>query len=194
MGIFVPYVGVKAGAIHLDDFAEFLEKHGLSPMKYFSIKVKTKHGEVEFLVADVTGSTKGIALKLSLEYGVEALESGPHLRWGDPDAGVWEDVAKIVFPDGEEELVPIYLNDTFLGLRLASEKVSGLDSTIYIGGIRFKLPLTLDDLAIIVNIDRERKVERAMAIYGADRVLSKDVKEKLEEIKRKLKGEGREEK
>ncbi len=190
----MPYVGVRAGALNLDEFAEFLERHGLVPMKYLNIKVKTRRGTLEFLVADVAGATKGVALRLSVKYGVEALESGPHLRWGDPDAGVWEDVAKIVFPDGEEEHVSLYLNDNFLGLRLASEKVEGLESTIYIGGIRFRLPLTLDDLAIIVNIDKDKKVERAMSIYGADRIISKDVKEKLEEIKRKLKGEEREKK
>ncbi len=90
--------------------------------------------------------------------------------------GIWEDAIKIVFPDGDTELIRIILNDNFLNLKLASEYVKGLKSYFYIKGITFELPLSKESLQQIYSMGSEAidKLHRAISAYGYSKILSED--------------------
>ncbi len=172
----MPLVGVEQGKADLDTLASLLEKLGLTPMEYMELEIKTKRGWIKFLAADVLGFTDGIATRLSTRFNCTAFEGGSHLRFGEPSAGIWEDAIKIVFPDGDTELIRIILNDNFLNLKLASEYVKGLKSYFYIKGITFELPLSKESLQQIYSMGSEAidKLHRAISAYGYSKILSED--------------------
>ncbi|MGC9067713.1 MAG: hypothetical protein ACP5IZ_01845 [Thermoprotei archaeon] len=172
----MPLIGIEHGKADLDTLASVLDKMGLTPMEYMELEIKTKKGWIKFIVADVLGFTDGVASKLSTRFNCIAFESGSHLRFGEPSAGIWEDAVKVVFPDGDSEIIRIILNDNFLNLKLASEYVKGLKSYFYVKGVTFELPLSRESLHQIYLMGGEAidKLHRAVSAYGYLRILSED--------------------
>lgn len=194
----MPLIGVEYGKVDLDTLAGVLDKIGLTPMEYMELEIKTKKGWIKFIVADVLGFTDGIASKLSTRFNCAAFESGGHLRFGEPSAGIWEDAIKVVFPDGDSELIRIILNDNFLNLKLASEYVRGLKSYFYVKGVTFELPLSRESLHQIYLMGSEAidKLHRAISAYGYSRILSEDAlkpEAKKDETTKKDEGSTKEE-
>lgn len=190
----MPLIGIEQGKVDLDTLASILEKLGLTPMEYMELEIKTKRGWIRFLVADVLGFTDGVASRLSTRFNCVAFEGGSHLRFGEPSAGIWEDAIKVVFPDGDTELIRIILNDNFLNLKLASEYVKGLKSYFYIKGVVFELPLSKESLHQVYSMGSEAvdKLHRAISAYGYSKILSEDAlkpetkkEEKKEETSKK---------
>ncbi|MEM3832368.1 MAG: hypothetical protein QW128_02045 [Thermoprotei archaeon] len=172
----MPLIGIEYNKVDLDTLASVLDKMGLTPIEYMDLEIKTKKGWIKFIVADVLGFTDGVASKLSARFNCTAFESGSHLRFGEPSAGIWEDAIKVVFPDNDNELIRIILNDNFLNLKLVSEYVKGLKSYFYVKGVTFELPLSRESLHQIYLMGEEAidKLRRAVSAYGYSRILSED--------------------
>ncbi len=183
----MPWVGVEYGKKNLEEFSEIIVKMGLSVLGNIEIEVKTGRGWIKFIVLEVAGFVEGYAAELARLTQAPSLESGPHLIMGEPSAGFWEEAVKVVFPDGESEVIPVLSYDGFLDLKLPTENVRGIEGTITIGGKVFKLPLSLDDILEIYEMGKKavEKVEKAASVYGIRRILSSEALLELSRAKRK---------
>jgi len=183
----LPWLGVEDGEKSREELGGILEELDLRVLRYREIEVKTSRNWKKFLIAEVAGFVEGLAGVVAQRLGRTSLESGEHLILGETSARLWDEAAKVVFPDGEEELVPIFRYDGFLDLRLPTERVRGLEGYISIEGRRYRLPLSFGDLVDIYSRSREGldKVERAAGVYGVEKILSREAISKIRELGRR---------
>lgn len=170
----MPWVGISGDCSKLEEAEEVLRSMGFTILRKFQLELQVEGAWRSFIVFEVLGFVEGVAEVLSAELGCPALESGPHLVLGEVSAKIWDEAAKIVFPEGREALVPILTYDAFLDLVLPTRKVKGLEGRITIIGRTFKLPLSKEDLHDIIKLGSKylEKIERAVSVYGHDRILS----------------------
>ena len=181
----MPWLGVSV-SVDEKEFRDFVQqKLNLKFLSVKEIEIKTRKGWIKFKIIDVTGFVEGYAQVLAERFNADALESGEHLILGEPSAKLWDEAVKVVFADKSEEIIPVYTFDGFLDLRLPTDKVRGLNGYIAIGGITYTLPLKFEDLVEIYEKGKIEKVEKAAAIYGIDKIISKEAILKLKEIKQK---------
>ncbi len=181
----MPWLGVR-DSVDENEFVKFIEdKLGLKVLKTQKVKVKTRRGWLSFIIVDVLGFVEGYARYVVENFKTEALEGGEHLILGEPSAKLWDEAVKIIFPDGTEEIIPIYTFDGFLDIRLPTDKVEGLRGYITVGGLSYSLPLSFEDLVEIYQQGKIEKIEKAVSIYGLKRVLSEDAILKLSQLKKK---------
>ncbi|RLE88500.1 MAG: hypothetical protein DRJ96_00100 [Thermoprotei archaeon] len=180
----MPWIGV-AEEVSEEEAREAIRGAGLFPKKVIgTIEIKTGRGWVKFRVYEVEGSVEGVAELLAPQVNAPVFESGRHLILGEASARLWDEGAKIVFPDGVSEVVPIFTFDGFLDVRMPTDNVKGLKATIVVGGRTYELPLKLSDLVEIYSMGRKalEKVEKAASVYGLEKVISRDA---LEELKKR---------
>jgi len=159
---------------------------GYIPRRKLQLEVLVEGSWTRFSVFEVHGFVEGVARVLAEDLGCVALESGPHLVLGEVSAKIWDEAAKVVFPDGREVLIPILTYDAFLDVVLPTPKVRGLEGRITILGKTYKLPLSKEDLAEIARLGEKylEKVERAAAAYGLSRIISESALEFLKPVKK----------
>jgi tetratricopeptide (TPR) repeat protein len=180
----MPWVGF-AVEVPEDAGKEALESLGLTVIRAVGVvEVRTRRGWVKLRLYDVEGEVEGVAASLASALKAPALESGPHLILGEVSARLWDEGAKVVFPDGSSEVVALYTYDGFLDVRMPTDYVKGLKATIRVGGKTYELPLKLEDLIEIQGRgpDALEKLEKAVAVYGLEKIISREA---LEELKRR---------
>jgi cell division protein ZapA (FtsZ GTPase activity inhibitor) len=177
----LPWLGVSAECPREAEAEELLKSMGYTPRRKIQLEVLVEGSWTRFSVFEVHGFVEGVAGVLAEELGCPALESGPHLVLGEVSAKIWDEAAKVVFPDGREVLIPILTYDAFLDVVLPTSKVRGLEGRITILGKTYRLPLSKEDLAEIARLGEKylEKVERAAAAYGLSRILSEAALEAL---------------
>jgi len=177
------WVGIEEKFEDVDKVKSILTNNGFIVLGRKNISVKTSRGWINFLVFDVGGFTEGMANLLSKELNVIALESGKHLILGETSAKLWDEAVKIVFPDGESEIIPVFTFDGFLDLRMPTENIRGVNPTIVIFGKVYNLPLTIEDIVEIYRKNKKgiEKIEKAASIYGLEKVISKEAIDALKE-------------
>ncbi|MEM1508813.1 MAG: hypothetical protein QW291_05990 [Thermofilaceae archaeon] len=155
------------------------------------VEIKTSKGWICLRIYDVHGDVEGIAGNLARIFNAVALESGRHLVLGETSARLWDEGAKVVFPDGEEELIPIYTYDGFLDVRMPTSNVKGLKATLVVGRKVYELPLGVDDLIEILSTGKKalEKVEKAASVYGLEKIISREAIEQLRQQKEETKVE-----
>ena len=185
----MPWVGVAENCPKAAEAEEVLKSLGFTVLRRFRVELEVEGEWLGFTVFDVLGFAEGVAQVIAAELECPALESGPHLVLGEISAKIWDEAAKVVFPDGREVLVPVFTYDAFLDLVLPTKKVRGIEGRITIMGRSFKLPLSREDLLEIMKLGSKflEKVEKAIAVYGVERVLSPLA---LRELAQREKGEG----
>lgn len=177
----MPWVGV-AESVSAERALELLEGLGLSVRGEVSVvEIKTSRGWVKFRVFEVEGDVEGTSLALAERTDAPALESGPHIIFGEVSAGLWDEGARVHFPDGHSEVVAIFTYDGFLDVRMPTSNVRGLKPSMVVGGRVYELPLKLSDLLEIARIEKKalEKVEKAASAYGLERVMSRGALEGL---------------
>jgi len=182
----LPWIGVEAGKKELKELKQIAEEMGLRVLGEREIEVKTRRGWIKFVVLEVAGFVEGAARELARMLGVIALEAGPHLVLGETSARLWNEAVLVVFPDGEEETIPILTYDGFLDLRLPTDKVKGVEGTLTIRGKPYRLPLSADDLIEIYKRgeDALKKVEKAASVYGLGKIVSSEALKALRKARR----------
>jgi len=177
---------VEAGKKSKDELRSLMEERGLRVLGFRNVEIKTSRGWIKFDVAEIAGFVEGYARELAASLGVVAMEAGPHLVLGEPSARLWDEAAKVVFPDGSEETVPILTYDGFLDLRVPTENVRGLKGTITIGGKVYDIPLSPDGRVEVYRRGEEhfKKVEKAVSVYGVARIVSREALAALAKVKR----------
>lgn len=183
----MPWIGV-AEEVSEEVAEEALRRIGLFPQKIICrVEVKTGRGWVKFRVYEVEGSVEGIAELLALQVGAPVFESGRHLILGEASARLWDEGAKVTFPDGTSEVVPIFTFDGFLDVRMPSDNVRGLKATMVIGDRVYELPLKLSDLVEVYSMGRRalEKVEKAASVYGLEKVISREALDELRKRRRR---------
>lgn len=180
---------MSADCSKLDDAERVLESMGFTVTKKFQLELQVEGSWRSFAVFEVLGFVEGAAELLAAELGCPALESGPHLVLGEVSAKIWDEAAKVVLPDGREVLIPILTYDAFLDLVLPTPKVRGLEGRITITGRAFKLPLSKEDLLEIAKLGSKHleKIEKAISVYGSERIISASALSEL--VLRKIKPE-----
>ncbi|RLF06949.1 MAG: hypothetical protein DRK00_00105 [Thermoprotei archaeon] len=180
----MPWIGV-AEAVSEEEAREAMESVGLLLKKVVgTIEVRTERGWIRFRVYEVEGGVEGVAEILAPRVGAPVFESGRHLILGEASARLWDEGAKVVFPDGVSEVVAIFTFDGFLDVRMPTSNVRGLKATMVIGGKIYELPLKLSDLIEVYSMGKRalEKVEKAASVYGLEKVISKEA---LEELRRR---------
>jgi len=182
----LPWLGVSAECPRGAEAEELLKSMGYIPRRKLQLEVLVEGSWTRFSVFEVHGFVEGVARVLAEDLGCVALESGPHLVLGEVSAKIWDEAAKVVFPDGREVLIPILTYDAFLDVVLPTPKVRGLEGRITILGKTYKLPLSKEDLAEIARLGEKylEKVERAAAAYGLSRIISESALEFLKPVKK----------
>lgn len=182
----MPWLGVSAECPRGAEAEELLKSMGYIPRRKLQLEVLVEGSWTRFSVFEVHGFVEGVARVLAEDLGCVALESGPHLVLGEVSAKIWDEAAKVVFPDGREVLIPILTYDAFLDVVLPTPKVRGLEGRITILGKTYKLPLSKEDLAEIARLGEKylEKVERAAAAYGLSRIISESALEFLKPVKK----------
>uniref|UniRef100_A0A7C1TB31 Uncharacterized protein n=1 Tax=Thermofilum pendens TaxID=2269 RepID=A0A7C1TB31_THEPE len=182
----MPWLGVSAECPREAEAEELLKSMGYILRRKLQLEVLVEGSWMRFSVFEVQGFVEGVAGVLAEDLGCPALESGPHLVLGEVSAKIWDEAAKVVFPDGREVLVPILTYDAFLDIVLPTSKVKGLEGRITILGKTYKLPLSREDLMEIAGLGEKylEKVERAAAAYGLSRILSEAALDALKPAKK----------
>jgi len=183
----VPWLGLRKGCVEEEKIEEYLLENGIRFSRKFELELQIGEEWHTFTIFEVAGLIEGISEELAHVFNCPSLESGPHLVLGEISAKLWDEGAKVVFPDGRTSIVPIYTFDGFLDLRMPTNRVRGLRGQIIIGGNVFDLPLTLEDFAKIKNLGKKyvEKIEKAISVYGLSKILSREVQEKLSEKEKK---------
>ncbi|PLJ77272.1 hypothetical protein [Infirmifilum sp. SLHALR2] len=181
----LPWIGLGADCIKEEEFENYLTNYGYSFSKKFEIEVLVESSWTRFKVYEVLGFVEGVADILAEAFRCPALESGPHLVLGEVSAKLWDEAVKVVFPNGETHVIPVYTYDGFLDIRMPTSKVKGLKGQMIVGGKVFDLPITEEDFQRIVLLDKRvrEKLEKAIAIYGVEKILEKKLLDKLREEK-----------
>ncbi len=180
----MPWVGV-AEEVGEDRVREALASLGLEVTRVQGLlELETSRGWLKFRVYEVRGSVEGVAQVLAENLGAAAFESGPHLVLGEVSARLWDEGARVVFPDGYSEVIPLFTYDGFLDVRMPTRRVSGASATMVIGGRTYELPLRYSDLVEIYAMGEKavEKVEKAASVYGLEKVISREA---LEELRRR---------
>ena len=150
------------------------------------IHVKTSRGWIKFKVYDLLGEAEGIGDILAREAGHATLEAGRHLILGETSARLWDEAVKIVFPDGYNEVIPVFTCDGFLDVKMPTQNIKGVNATMIIKGKLYKLPLSLEDLTEIYYMGKDfiEKVEKAASVYGLEKIISKEALEALRKARK----------
>ncbi|RLE71092.1 MAG: hypothetical protein DRJ45_04250 [Thermoprotei archaeon] len=166
---------------------EELSKYGFKARNERKISVKTKRGLITFTVFDIMGFTEGYANILSRRFNCAALEGGEHLILGEASAKLWEEAVKIVWPDGESEIISILIHDGFLDAIIPTENVIGITGRVFIRGFSFKIPISGEDMDKIISMGKDaiEKIEKIINMYSMYRILSSDAISKILEMERK---------
>ena len=183
----MPYIGLEK-RIPSEKFIEVLKQLGLKVLKVDEITINTRRkGWIEFNRAEVEGDVKDVAVLLSSSLSAVAFEWGEHTVLGEVSAKLWHEGIRVCFPEGDEELVVAVIHDSFLDVRIPTERVKGIEGRVYLAGRSYTLPLSLRDLMIIINVHRNsiKKIEKLIEVYGKERVLTKETIEYLESIKKR---------
>ncbi len=172
----MPWVGIETRKMEKNKFLDFLLSIGFKPIGSMEIEVKTSEGWIKFFVAEVLGFVGGIAKKLAFKFQVAGLEGGRHLILGETSAKLWNECVKIVFQNGKEEVVPVYIYDGFLGLKLPTDKVKGLEGYLTIEDRKFNVPLTREDLKEIYSMGEKaaQKLDKVISAYSYSEILSNE--------------------
>ncbi|HDJ89944.1 MAG TPA: hypothetical protein ENG40_04550 [Thermoprotei archaeon] len=168
---------------------EELNRYGFRARNERKISIKTKRGIISFIVFDIMGFTEGYASILSQKFNCAALEGGEHLILGEASAKLWEEAVKIVWPDGESEIVSILIHDGFLDVIVPTENVIGITGRVFIGGFSFKIPISGEDMDKIIMMGKDaiEKIEKIVNMYGMYKVLSSEAIDKILEMEEKKK-------
>jgi len=179
-------IGIEKGKLKEEEIDEIIEKLGLRALKKFDIEVKTKRGWISFLVIDVLGFTERAASFIASKYSVTALEGGEHLILGEVSAKLWNEAVKVVFPDGEEEVIITMIHDSFLNARIPSDNVRGLKGVVYFDSYPVKLPISLNDFVLLARLNPKAldKVMKLVQAYGSHKILSDEVIEYIKKLRR----------
>ena len=179
----MPWIGVEAEKVEKKKFGETVLRYGLTVFGEIEVEIKTSRGWLKFIVLEVGGFVEGLARDLSKLFDAAAIEAGPHLILGEPSAKIWDEAVKVVFPDGEEEVIPVFTNDSFLDVRIPNERIKGVKGSIVVGGKKYELPLTPESLIEIYNKGEElfKKVEKAASVYGISSIVSAEALKALRE-------------
>ncbi len=186
------WIGIDERFSNIEGVKKSLIANGFVIYEEKKISIKTSRGWIKFIVFEVSGFTEGLAEFISKEFKVTALESGKHLILGETSAKLWDEAVKIVFPDGETEIIPVFTFDGFLDIRMPTENIRGVNPTIVVLGKIYELPLSLEDIVEIYRKNREaiEKIEKAASIYGLNKVISERALSALKEkSKEKIKVE-----
>ena len=184
------YLGLEKGKVTTEELTEELKTLGLVILKIDEISLRTSFkGWVNFIRVEVIGFIEGVGKLLAMKHNALAFEWGDHTILGEISAKLWYEGAKIFYPSGKYENIPVVTFDGFLNIRIPSENIKGINGTIVIGQKKFKLPLTLDDLFLLLKFKKEaiRAIERAIEAYGKKKILSEEAIEFLESLKKKEK-------
>ncbi|MCS7105367.1 MAG: hypothetical protein NZ954_07375 [Thermofilaceae archaeon] len=180
----MPWIGISEAA-DKDKVQEVLENLGIRITKAMGIiELKTSRGWLKFTLYEVDGDT-GYAVRYLATYtGEPVLESGPHLVLGETSARLWDEGARVVFPDGESEVLAVFTYDGFLDVRMPSPNTRGLKATMVLGGKTYELPLKMSDLLEIYRLGQKaiEKLEKAASVYGLEKIVDKEA---LNELKRR---------
>ena len=170
----MPWIGVEAEKVEKKKFEETILRYGLTVFGEIEVEIKTSRGWLKFTVLEVGGFVEGLARDLSKLFEVATVEAGPHLILGEPSAKIWDEAVKVVFPDGEEEVIPVFTNDGFLDVRIPNERIKGVRGSIVVSGKKYELPLTPESLVEIYTKGEElfKKVEKAASVYGISSIVS----------------------
>lgn len=180
----MPWIGVAVEADE-ESVKKLLSNLGLEVVRTLGVvELETSRGWIKFRVFEVLGGVEDSARVIAEDTGLPAFESGPHLILGEVSARLWDEGAKVVFPDGKSEVIPIFTYDGFLDVRMPTRKVRGVKATIIAGGKMYELPLGIAELLEIYALGQKvlEKIEKAASVYGLDKVISSDA---LEELKRR---------
>jgi len=181
----MPWVGVSE-SVEEERARALIESLGLRIDRVVGVvELETSRGWLKFRVFEVRGEVQGVAQVLASELSLPAFESGPHLVLGEVSARLWDEGARVAFPDGGSEVIPIFTYDGFLDIRMPTRKTRGLKATMVVGGRTFELPLQLKDLLEIYAQGRKalEKVDKAVAAYGLEKVVSSEALEELRRLK-----------
>ncbi|RLF07637.1 MAG: hypothetical protein DRJ64_02575 [Thermoprotei archaeon] len=181
------WIGVEEGKINIELLEKYLNENGFLILNKIRISVKTSKNWIDFVVFEVSGFTEGLADVISRRFNVISLEGGKHLILGETSAKLWDEAVKIVFPNGDSEIVPIFTFDGFLDLRMPTENIRGVNPTILVSGKLYTLPLSLDDVLEIYKKGKKffEKIEKVATIYGVDKVISREAMDILKERSKK---------
>lgn len=181
-------IGVEKGKLKEEDIDKIIEGLGFRVLKKFEIEVKTKRGWISFLAIDVIGFTERVASFIASKYSVTALESGEHLILGEVSAKLWNEAVRVVFPDGDEEVIIIVIHDGFLNAKIPTGNVKGLKGVAYFDSYPVSLPIQLDDFTLLTRLNPKAldKITKLVQAYGSEKILSSEV---IEYIKRLHKAE-----
>jgi len=179
-------IGVERGKLKEEEIDKVIEELGLRALKKFEIEVKTKRGWICFLVVDVLGFTERAASFIASKYSVTALESGEHLILGEVSAKLWNEAVKIVFPDGDEEVIITVIHDGFLNARIPSDNVKGLKGVAYFNSHPVSLPIQLDDFVLLTRLNPKAldKITKLVQAYGSEKILSNEVVEYIRKLRK----------
>ena len=179
----MPWIGVEAEKVEKKKFEETVLRYGLTVFGEIEVEIKTSRGWLKFIVLEVGGFVEGLARDLSKLFDAAAIEAGPHLILGEPSAKIWDEAVKVVFPDGEEEVIPVFTNDSFLDVRIPNERIKGVKGSIVVGGKKYELPLTPESLIEIYTKGEKlfKKVEKAASVYGISSIVSAEALKALRE-------------
>jgi len=179
----LPWIGVEAEKVEKKKFEETVLRYGLTVFGEIEVEIKTSRGWLKFIVLEVGGFVERLARDLSKLFDAAAIEAGPHLILGEPSAKIWDEAVKVVFPDGEEEVIPVFTNDSFLDVRIPNERIKGVRGSIVVGGKKYELPLTPESLIEIYTKGEEffKKVEKAASVYGISSIVSAEALKALRE-------------
>jgi len=179
-------IGVEKGKLKEEEMNKVIEELGLRALRKFEIEIKTKRGWINFLVVDVIGFTERVAHFIARKYSVIALEGGEHLILGEVSAKLWNEAVKVVFPDGEEEVIITMIHDGFLNARIPSDNVRGLEGVVYFNSHPVKLPIKLDDFMLLTKLVPKAidKIMRLAQAYGSHKILSDEVIEYIRKLQK----------
>ncbi|ABL77666.1 hypothetical protein [Thermofilum pendens] len=178
----MPWIGIGKKCLENEqEVAKYLEDSGVQVLKKFELEIEVDGEWIPFLVFEVLGFVEGLSEDLSRNFQCPTLESGPHLVLGEVSAKLWDEAVKVVFPDGGSRIIPVFTFDAFLDIRVPTKKVKGLKGQLILAGRVFELPLSKDDLLFIAKLDKKylEKIEKAVAVYGLDKILSKEAQAEL---------------
>lgn len=177
----MPWIGV-AEEVSEEDARKALQNLGLTPLRVIGVvELETSRGWLKFRVFEVTGAVEDAARVLAEDLNAPAFESGPHLVLGEVSARLWDEGAKVAFPDGSSEVIPVFTYDGFLDVRMPTRKVKGLRATIIVGGKQYELPLEIKDLLEVYGMGQKaiEKIEKAASVYGFEKVIAAAAWEEL---------------
>lgn len=171
----MPWIGIEYSCPQ-SEVESFLKEYGYIIKRTFEIELFIREEWRKFKVYEVLGFAEGVAEVIAETFNCPALEAGPHLVLGEISAKLWDEAAKVVMPTGEIYIVPVYTYDGFLDVKMPTSKVRGLKGQMIIRGKAYDLPLAETEiLSMLVDKNVKQKIDKAIAVYGASKIISKEL-------------------